>query len=146
MAKRATLRIDTDVFSPLITKLDELGGDVKNVVSDALEQAAETVENDTVEAVKDANLPAKGKYSKKATKASIVKNAEVKWTGTYAVIHVGFDYSKRGAGGYLITGTPNMKPDRALNKMYKGKRYRQELESDIKEVINDAITRKLGGE
>ena len=146
MAKRATLNVNMDLFAPMITKLDELGGNVKEIVTDALEQAAETIEWDTVDAVKDSNLPAKGKYSKKATENSIVRDSKVEWSGTYASINVGFDYQKEGAGGYLITGRPDMPPDMELNKMYKGKRYRKLLENDIKEIINDAIMEKMGGD
>lgn len=142
---RNTLKLDMRGFEELITKLDGLGGDVKSVVTDALEQSAETIEWDTMDAVKKSNLPAKGKYSKGDTEKSIVKNAKVKWEGMTAVVGVGFDYDKPGAGGLLITGTPKMKPDNALKKIYKSKRYMEQIQNDMSEIINDAINEKMGG-
>lgn len=41
MANRATLNLNTKNFEDLIAKLDELGGDIKAVVEDALNQAGE---------------------------------------------------------------------------------------------------------
>lgn len=146
MAKRAILNLDTRNIEELITKLDELEGDIKTVVSDALEQAAETIEWDTVDAMKASNLPAGGKYSNQDTEKSIVHDARVTWQGTYASIPLGFDFGANGAGGYLITGTPKMKPNYALNKIYKSKRYMKQIEKDIVEIINDAIMDKMGGD
>lgn len=145
MARKNTLNIDTRGFEELITKLDELGGNIKEVVEDALNQAGETIEWDTKDAMASGNLPAKGKYSDGDTESSIIKDPHVTWEGTTASIKVGFDYGKNGAGGLLITGTPNMKPNRALNKIYKGKKYMKDLQNDMVEIVHDAINEKLGG-
>lgn len=145
MAKKNTLNISMSPFEDLLVKLDELEGNVKEVVTDALEQAAETIEWDTKDALHSANLPAKGKYSDGDTKKSVVEMSTVKWEGTMASINVGFDYGKNGAGGLLITGTPNMKPDYALNKIYKSKRYMKQIQNDMLEIVNDAIEEKMGG-
>ena len=53
-----TLDLDTSGIEELINKLKKLEGDVKSAVTDALEQAAETVEEDTREAIQPQNLPA----------------------------------------------------------------------------------------
>jgi len=145
MAKKNTLNLDTKGLEELITKLDELEGDVKEVVTDALEQAAETIEYDTLDALQKANLPAGGKYSDGDTEKSVVRRSQVKWEGAYASVNVGFDYGKQGAGGLLITGTPKMKPDNKLNKIYKGKRYMKQIQNDMAEIIQDAINEKLEG-
>ena len=60
-----------------------------------------------------------------------------------ASIPVGFDYDKPGAGGYLISGRPDMSPDVKLNQMYTGKKYMRQIEKDMVEVINDEIVRKM---
>ena len=142
---RNTLKMDYSGFNELLIKLDELQGDLKPVVTDALEQAAETVEWDTKDAIAKSNMPAKGKYSHGKTAASIKENAKVDWSGTRAEIGLGFDFSKEGAGGFLITGTPRMKPDYALQKIYKRKKYMSDLQNDMAEIVNDAISDKLGG-
>lgn len=145
MGKRATLNFDTSPFEELIEKLDGLGGDIKSVITDALEQAAETIEWDTKDAMQATNLPAKGEYSTGDTEKSIVSNSKIEWEGTTASVAVGFDYGKNGAGGLLITGTPKMKPNRALNKIYTSKKYMKDIQNDIAEIINDAIVEKMEG-
>ena len=72
-----------------------------------------------------------------------IKNPKVEWSGMMGEIGVGFDFSKPGAGGYLITGTPRMKPDRELNKIYKGKRYMKQIEQDIKEVFEAELESRM---
>ena len=144
MAKRNTLRLDTTGLEELITKLDALQGDVKTAVTDALLQAAETVHDDTVDALADNYLPAGGKYSQGDTKLS-VSEPTVEWSGTVAVAPVGFDYGEKGAGGYLISGTPRMQPDRRLEQIYTRKKYMKQLQEDMQDVITDYITDKMGG-
>lgn len=141
-----TLNLDTKFFDDYIEKLESVGADIRAVLTDALEQSAETVEMDTLEAMKKANLPAKGKYSRGDTKKSIVRNSKVKWAGYIGSIDVGFDYGKDGAGGYLITGTPRMKPNYELEKIYKRKAYMTEIKKDMIDIFNDAISEKMGGE
>lgn len=142
---RTTLQFSTSPFEGLIEKLDKAGGNVKEAVTDALEQAADTIEQDTKEAVENSHLPAQGHYSQGKTKKSIIERSRVTWAGSTASISVGFDYGKQGAGGLLITGTPKMKPDRQLHKIYKQKRYMKEIEADIAEVLTDYVDNSLGG-
>lgn len=145
MAKRNTLKLQLSGFEELITKLDELGGNIETVVEDALQQAGETIGDDTIEAIGKGNLPAQGIYSGGETEKSVIKNPQVEWEGRMAVIGVGFDYSKPGAGGVLITGTPRMKPDQALKKIYRSKKYMNQIQNDMKDIVNDEIERCMGG-
>ena len=139
---RNMLKLDTTGFDRLIDHLKELDGNVQEAVTDALEQAGETITEDTHDAVSPPNLPAGGKYSHGDTEASIVE-PKVTWVGTTAEMPVGFDFSKPGAGGWLITGTPKMRPDMALQKIYKRKKYMQEIQKDIAEVVQDYIADAL---
>ena len=66
-------------------------------------------------------------------------NPQPEWDGFVASVSVGFDFSVPGAGGYLITGTPKMAPDKQLHKIYKGKKYMQEIQKIIGAEITDAI-------
>lgn len=142
-----TLNLDTSGLEELVNKLKKLEGDIKGAVTDALEQAAETIEEDTREAIQPQNLPALGKYQSKDkdTEKAIVTGAKVTWTGSTAEINVGFDYSKPGAGGFLITGTPRMKPDKALQKIYKQKKYMTQLQADMGEVVSGYIKKQMEG-
>lgn len=144
MAKRNTLRLDTSGFEELIVKLDELQGDVKKVVTDALLQAAETVHDDTIDALDNEFLPRQGIYSTGQTKTTVVK-PKVEWSGTLAEAPVGFDYGEKGAGGFLISGTPRMQPDRKLEQIYTRKKYMRQLQEDMQEVVSDYIMDKMEG-
>ena len=139
------LKLDVSGFEEYIQKLEKLEADIKPIVSDALNQAGETITDDTFDAVSDSNLPRGGEYSTGKTKESIIKNPRVKWSGTMAEIGVGFDFSKPGAGGYLITGTPRMTPDKALNRIYKSKKYMKDIQKDMIDIFQDEISRRMGG-
>ena len=142
---RNTLKLDTSGFEPMLKRLDSLGGDVKRAVNDALKQASETITEDTEEAMSASNMPAQGKYSSGTTEKSIIRDSNVRWEGNVGWVPVGFDFSKPGAGGYLITGTPRMQPDKALNRMYKQKKYMNQIQNDMGEVIMDYVIEKMEG-
>lgn len=140
---RNTLKLDTRGFEELVERFEKLGGNAQEIVGKALERAGDKIEKDTIAAVQRKNLPQKGKYSKGNTERSIVRNSKVTWSGTVAEIGVGFDYSKPGAGGYLITGTPRMQPDRELHKMYKQKAYMRQIQNDMMETVSERITQEM---
>lgn len=142
---RTVLKLDTQGFTEYGEKLDALGADLRSIFTDALEQAGETIGEDTLDAVAEGNLPAGGKYSTGETKAAVIQSPRVEWEGTTGSIGVGFDFGKPGAGGFLITGTPRMRPDKALNQMYKGKRYMKKIQQDMADIFNDEIRRRMGG-
>lgn len=142
---RNVLKLDTKGFDEYAEKLERLDADLKSIFTDALQQAAETITEDTVEAMSSGNLPAGGKYSTGETKKSIVQNPKVTWSGTVGEVGVGFDFEKPGAGGYLITGTPRMKPNRELNRIYKSKKYMTNIKKDMKDIFDDEIQRRMGG-
>lgn len=143
MAKRNTLKLDTSGLTELLTKLDAVGGDMKPAAEEALKKASERIADDTETAIQKVNLPAHGKYSTGDTEKSIIRNAQVEWNGLVGSVPVGFDFSKAGAGGYLITGTPKMKPDKELRKIYKGKKYMQELQEKMQSVIRVYIGKAM---
>lgn len=140
MAGRNTLKLDMEGFEPLLRKIKKMDGNVKKAVDSALEQAAETIRDDTIEALAKQNLPAQGRYSKGDTLRSVVQDTRVRWEGETGWVPVGFDFAKKGAGGFLITGTPKMQPVALLNKMYKKKKYMSDISKDIEDVLMDFIT------
>lgn len=146
MAKRKSMiSMDFSNFADYAEKIDKLGGNLQKVFTDAMEQAAETVQVDTIDAMASANLPAGGKYSQGDTEASIIRDAKVVWHGSVGEIGLGFDKTRPGAGGFLITGTPKMKPNYALEDIYGRKKYENRLKKDIEEVLQDEIDRIMGG-
>ena len=129
---RTILKLDAKPFKEYGEKLDRLGADLKAIFTDALEQAGETIENDTLAAVAKENLPAGGHYSSGETERSVIRDPRVS-----------FDFGKPGAGGFLITGTPRMRPDAELQAIYKQKRYMTNIKKDMVEIFEDEIERRM---
>lgn len=145
MARRGgMLSLDFSAFEELAEELDKAGFELKEVFDDVLTQAAETVQDDTVDAVASSNLPAHGKYSKGKTLESINRNPKVNWSGSIGEVGLGFDKSKAGAGGWLITGTPKMRPDYALQDIYDRKKYSNELRKDMMEQFMNWLNGYMG--
>lgn len=144
---RNTMQLDLKGFNELIAKLDGLGGDIKKATQDALEKAGQKIGEDTATAVQRSNLPAGGKFSQGDTAKTVVENPKVEWSGDTASIGVGFDFSKRGAGGFLIKGyyqnfhgTPrHMAPQPQLNAMYTGKGYMKQIQNEMAKEVTKVI-------
>lgn len=140
--------IDFSQFASYAEKLDELGADLREITNHMMEDAGQQIAEDTTAAVARGNLPAKGKYSHGETAASIVQNPKVEWSGNVAEIHVGFDHTVPGAGGFLITGTPKMAPDKALQKIYKNNSqlnpsYVKKRQKDMQEYLMREIQARM---
>ena len=145
MARRKNfIAIDGNAFAEYAEKLDRLGADLHQIFGDSLLKAAEKVQADTHSAIAPGNLPRQGKYSNGDTGTAIL-DARVEWSGEVCEAPLGFDKTKPGAGGWLITGTPKMAPDAALATMYTGKAYERNINKQIKEDLQRAIDERMGG-
>ena len=142
---RNTLKLDTKGFEKMLVKLEELGGDVNRAVEDALKPAAERIQIDTQLSLTRSNLPAQGKYSTGRTSESVVSDTDVHWEGQTAWVPVGFDFSEPGAGGFLITGTPRMMPDSQLREMYKQKKYMNQIQREMQDVVWEHLQKAYVG-
>ena len=145
LARGKMLAIDFSNFAEYAEKLDRLGADLEKVIGDAMERAAKKVQEDTISAMASSNLPAGGKYSDGQTADSIIKDPKIKWAGSYATIDLGFDKTKPGAGGFLITGTPKMRPNYKLEDIYSRRKYVSDLNLQIRKELQDAINERMGG-
>lgn len=145
MPRKSMLYIDFSNFEQYAERLDKLGANLKQIFEKAMEEAAEQVQADTVAAMADANLPAGGAYSQTETVKTIVEDPKVDWHGSVGEISLGFDKTKAGAGGFLITGTPKMKPDAALEKIYGRKTYEKQINKMIERALEQEIKKILGG-
>lgn len=144
MAKRYRgLGFDQDIFKDYAERLEELNGDLRQIFTSLLEQTAETVEYDTDDAMAKGNLPARGKYSKGDTKKAIVRDAKITWSGSIGEVPLGFDWGKKSAAGYLISGTPRMRPNWELEDMYVNKKYNKNLIKDMQEHLTDEIKARM---
>ena len=144
LARKSVIQIDFGVFEELADQLENLGEDLKECFADAMEKEGKKVAEDTVKAVANVNLPAKGSYSTGETQKSIIMEPKVEWSGSEAAIGLGFDKTKAGAGGFLITGTPRMQPDYALEKIFTQKKYERDMKKRIMEDLQKKIDKRLG--
>lgn len=139
MAKRNKFSIDWSQFEEYAVELEKYGQSVKGAFTDVMEQEAETVQQDTKDAVAKSHLPAQGRYSKGTTEQAIDLYPKAEWNGTLGSIGLGFDKTKPNAGTLLITGTPKMRPDRELEKIYVNKKYVNEMTKDIFTYFMDTL-------
>lgn len=145
MAKNQ-ITLDTSGLEAALARLARLEGtNAPQIVEDALNEIGAQIQADTEAAVAPGNLPAHGKYSSGDTAAATVTGARVTWRNGVAEIPIGFDFNKPGAGGFLITGTPKMRPDAALHRMYKQKKYMEGKKAELAELIWAQILNEEGG-
>lgn len=146
MAKNV-LKLNMKGFEELMTKYDALGGDMKQIAEEALNQAAKTITDDTNKGVQKPMLPAGGYYSGGETAASVVSNPKVEWSGNKAEVGVGFDFAKPGAGGFLIKGRyspTHMSAASYLKMVYTGKTYMKNVKKEMEKIVQKAIDERMG--
>lgn len=129
----------------IATQLEKLGADLGETIASGFEAAAETVEEDTVKAMEVSNLPRGGRYSRGQTAESIIHNAKAEIKGSIVEIGIGFDKTKPGAGGFLITGTPKMRPDYELERIYGTKKYQSTFKKEVENKLKEELDKRLGG-
>ncbi len=139
------IQFDFSKLSDIAERLDKAGADLEKVMKEVLEDTAEEITNDTIEALSHANLPAGGKYSTGETEESVVRDPKVSKNGSTLEVDVGFDKAKPGAGGWLITGTPKMAPDKALADIYTNQRYENKMMKELEEKLEEELEKIVGG-
>lgn len=144
LSRKRMLSIDFSQMGDIIEKLDNLGMNLEQIVTKVMEEEGKEVQEDTLKAISSGNLPAKGKYSTGDTEDSVIRDVSVTNFGSILEMKLGFDKTKPGAGGFLITGTPRMQPDQALADIYTAKKYENQLAKKIKKALQLELDR-LGG-
>lgn len=136
------LDIDFSNFNEYAERLEQLGADLQEIFDKILLEAAETVQEETKEAMAASYMPAHGKYSRGKTESSIVE-PKVEWNGSIAEVNLGFDKSKPGAGGFLITGTPMMRPNARLSYIYASRGFENKINKEIKVNLQKEIDKRM---
>ena len=146
-SRKRMLDIDFSCFEDYAEKLDKLGASLEKTFSTAMENASKQVQEDTLEALETSHLPEKGKYQgkNKDTEASVIRDTKQKINGSVISVDLGFDKTKPGAGGFLITGTPKMQPDYALADIYGRKSYASKIKKQIEKDLQKEIDSVMGG-
>ena len=145
-----SLNMAVSGLEELAERLQSVGGDLKKTMTDVIDDVADEITAATEQAVQKQNLPKHGELSRGKTEESIITDPRVIWEGYVASVGVGFDKTKPGAGGWLITGTPRMSPDLALQRIFGGwakaqNKFIKELKSESRQVMLDAIEEAMEG-
>ena len=146
MAKASNfLSINFNQFSEYAEQLEKLEASIKDTFTKVMEEEGKKIAEDTIDALAPEHLPAHGKYSKGRTKAAVIREPKVEWSGTVAEMGIGFDQTKPNAGSWLITGTPKMQPDKPLQKIYRSREYERKIVREIDKALQREIDRIMKG-
>lgn len=128
-----------DGFNDMMAELDALEGDIKQVTSECLEVAHDTITPKIHEAMRKHHLTGD-------TERAVKDNSNVKWSGSTASIDVGFKIREGGLPSvFLMYGTPKMKKDTKLYNAIYGRKARNEIAEKQQQILTDAIQQRLGG-
>lgn len=137
---RNRIGLNVDGLEDMIERLENVNGNLKNAVTDALSKSKELVTNKLLQDTNNGNFPAHGKYSTGKLKHSIDTNNSVKWDGMKASIKVGYNIKNGGLVSiFMMYGTPRyMKVQKLYNDVYGAKTKRE-----VKQIQTEAINREI---
>lgn len=156
--KKNKLSLEFAGFEDAISRLEELGKDVKSITEEALIESQKIVARKSHEAMKKHHDMGK-------TEDSIVEDKKVEWTGLTAEINVGFDLENGGMPSiYLMYGTARHEPrnqygrpkranakeikakppDKAVFNAVYGKKTKDEVAMVQALIFADAINERMG--
>lgn len=133
-----------DGFTDVIHQLEQLEVDVRETVTDALQEAGQFVTEQARAAIQPHGRTGK-------TEASLRENPTVEWTGTQATIHAGFDIANGGMPsiflmyGTKVHGTPRAKKDVRLYNAFYGAETKKKVEQIVRDALNAAVEKAMQG-
>lgn len=139
---RNKLSVDFEGFNSMRSKLEELDGDVKGATESALKASHQIVTRKVTDAMKPHNDTGE-------TSASIIREAEVQWSGSVAEVGVGFDIENGGLPsiflmyGTKLHGQPHITPDKNLFNAVYGSKTKKEVREAQKAVFFKRIERAM---
>ena len=128
-----------DGFTDVIHQLEQLEVDVRETVTDALQEAGQLVTEQARAAIQPHERTGK-------TEASLRENPTVEWTGTEAAVNVGFDINNGGLPSiFLMYGTPRMKKDIKLYNAVYGAETKKKIEQIERDALDNAVEKAMRG-
>ena len=135
----AKIEMQFDGFTDVIHQLEQLEVDVRETVTDALQEAGQYVTEQARAAIQPHRRTGK-------TEASLIENPPVEWTGTQAAVNVGFDINNGGLPSiFLMYGTPRMKKDTNLYNAFYGAETQKKIEQIERDALNRAVEKAMQG-
>ena len=137
--KRNRLTLQFSGFAEYAERLDELGGNLKEVTEKALKESHAYVTPKLVAAMAAHRRSGD-------TEKSIVWDSPVEWEGSTAGIKVGFDLKNGGMPSILLMyGTPRHAPDADLYNAIYGNKAKREVGKLQKEIFAEEIRKCMEG-
>lgn len=138
MAGRNRLTVNFTGFSEYMEKLERLGSDTKGLVDKALKESFNAVTPGIESAIHSHEFTGE-------TEGSLVKNADVKWSGNVGSVEVGFDIPHGGLPSiFLMYGTPRMRPDMTLYNSIYGTATKNKVKKVQQEIFDEEMRRAMG--
>ena len=135
----AKIEMQFDGMDAIIRQLEQLEVDVRETVTDALQEAGQLVTEQARAAIQPHERTGK-------TEASLRENPTVEWTGTEAAVNVGFDINNGGMPSiFLMYGTPRMKKDTNLYNAFYGAQTQKKIEQIERDALNTAVEKAMQG-
>ena len=140
----AKIEMQFDGMDAIIRQLEQLEVDVRETVTDALQEAGQLVTEQARAAIQPHKSTGK-------TEASLIENPPVEWTGTQATIHAGFDIDNGGMPSiYLMNGTkvhgsPRVKKDVKLYNAFYGAETTKRIEQIVRDALDNAVEKTMRG-
>lgn len=135
----AKIEMQFDGMDAIIRQLEQLEVDVRETVTDALQEAGQLVTEQARAAIQPHERTGK-------TEASLRENPTVEWTGTEAAVNVGFDINNGGMPSiFLMYGTPRMKKDTNLYNAFYGAQTQKKIEKIERDALNAAVEKAMQG-
>lgn len=135
----AKIEMQFDGFTDVIHQLEQLEVDVRETVTDALQEAGQLVTEQARAAIQPHRRTGK-------TEASLIENPPVEWTGTQAAVNVGFDINNGGLPSiFLMYGTPRMKKDTNLYNAFYGAQTQKKIEQIERDALDNAVEKAMQG-
>ena len=142
MAKKM-IRLSYKGFERLGRVLDKINKEVvKTATETALMKGAEKVQKDVKNALAPQFMPHGGMYSRNQTEAAVIVPYP-EWEGTVCSVPIGFDFTIPGHGGFLIKGTPKMRPNPMLHMIFLDPKYTKQIKEIIEESMKESIMEAL---
>lgn len=133
------IEMQFDGMDAIIRQLEQLEVDVRQTVTDALQEAGQLVTEQARAAIQPHGRTGK-------TEASLRENPTVEWAGTEAAVNVGFDINNGGLPSiFLMYGTPRMKKDIKLYNAVYGAETKKKIEQIERDALNAAVEKAMQG-
>lgn len=137
------MKLQIEGFDLILRGLQAVNADRKEIAEKALTATFDVVQEKVKAAMRESNLPARGKYDSGLTRDAIIERPDIKWQGEVASVGTGFDLDEKKGfiSIYLKKGTPKFKPVKGLEAATHSAKTDKEVREAQEKVFYEEIAR-----